>query len=139
LIATLSELGAYGQKVGAVLAARTGAEPGGLLAKLIDALPPGAIGVDFDPAELIVRGHSVREALTALAGNVVHVHAKDAVRDLASNRGLETPLGRGSVDFAELLGALDEQQFRGYFTIERIGAADPVGELRQAVQYLKAL
>ena len=139
LIQTLSELGAHGQKVGANLAARTGAEPGEDLARLIAALPPGALGVDFDPGELIVRGQSVRDAMSALAPHVVHVHAKDAVRDLASNRGLETPLGRGSVDFPELLGALDEQQYRGYFTIERHGAADAVAEIGQAVQYLRSL
>lgn len=139
LIQTLSELGEYGHKVGARLAARTGAEPGEDLARLVEALPPGAIGVDLDPGELVVRGFSVREAVESLAPYVVHVHARDAVRDLAANRGLETPLGRGAVDFPAILGALDERQYRGYFTIERTSSPEAASEIGQAVQYLRAL
>jgi sugar phosphate isomerase/epimerase len=139
LLQSLSDLGRYGQHVGAVLAAETGSESGAELARLVAALPPGSIGVNFDPGNLVVNNFSVTEALTALAGNVLHVHAKDGVRDLAQGRGVEVPLGRGSVDFAQLLGALEEQQYRGYFTIEREHADEPLMEIGQAVEYLKSL
>jgi sugar phosphate isomerase/epimerase len=69
----------------------------------------------------------------------LHVHAKDGVRDLAQGRGVEVPLGRGSVDFPSLLGALEEKGYRGYFTIERENAEDPQAEVGQAVQYLRNL
>ena len=54
-------------------------------------------------------------------------------------RGLETPLGRGSVDFPELIGVLEEHNYRGYFTIERRHTSDPVTEIGHAVQYLRNL
>jgi sugar phosphate isomerase/epimerase len=119
LVETLADLGAHGQRIGSTLAARTGAESGEDLAALIAALPQGALGVDLDPGALIVNGHSVKDAATALGENVVHVHATDGARDLAQGRGTQTPLGQGVVDFPELLGILEEHGYRGYFTVER--------------------
>ncbi len=139
LIETLSDLGRHGQHVGATLAARTGAERGEDLARLIESLPAGSLGVDFDPATLIINGHSPHQALTALAPYVLHVHARDAVRDIAQGRGIETPLGEGTVDFPELLGLLENHQYRGYLTVENQTAGNPDLEIAAAVKYLRNL
>jgi len=138
LVETLTDLGVYGQRVGSTLAARTGAESGEDLATLIAALPQGSLGVDFDPGRLTVNGHSVKDAVTSLGGHVLHVHATDGVRDLAQGRGTQTPLGQGAVDYPELLGVLEECGYRGYFTVERPMAAQPVLEIRQAFEYLRS-
>jgi sugar phosphate isomerase/epimerase len=135
----LTDLGRHGQRAGALLAARTGAESGADLARLIRALPEGSLGVDFDPGSLIVAGFSPAEALAALASNVVHVHATDGVRDLGQGRGVQTPLGEGAVDFPQLLGSLEEQDYRGYFTLERESSAEPLREIREAVKFLRGL
>lgn len=139
LVQVLSDIGHFGQHVGAWLAAETGSEEGTDLARLIAALPVGTVGVTFDPGNLIVNGFSARSALDCLGEHVLHVHAKDGVRDLAQGRGLEVPLGRGSVDFPELIGKLEEREFRGFYMIERENCRDPVFEIRQAVQYLRSL
>src|SRR5439155_12685366 len=91
MVEALSELGRHGQKVGAFLAAETGTESGDQLAALLARLPPGSIGVDLNPASLIVHGHSPRAAVKALAPHVLHVHATDATRDLSLGRGVEVP------------------------------------------------
>jgi sugar phosphate isomerase/epimerase len=137
LVEVLTDLGNYAQRAGAFLAAETGSESGPRLATLLDALPDGALMVNLDPGNLIVNGFSPLEAVHALGSRIAHVHAKDAVRDLAQGRGLEVPLGRGSTDFPSLLGTLEEYGYRGYFTIERENAADPVREIGFAVQYLR--
>lgn len=137
LLEALADIGRFGQHVGATLAAETGTESGEELKRLIDALPLGALGVNFDPGNLIVNGFSAADAVRALGGDVLHVHAKDGVRDLSQGRGVEVPLGRGSADFPELLGVLEERQYHGYFTIERDNAADPIYEIGAAVKYLK--
>jgi sugar phosphate isomerase/epimerase len=139
MLDSLSDLGRYGQHVGAMLCAETGSESGADLLRLIQALPPAALGVNFDPGNLIINGHSASEAIRALAPYVMHVHAKDGVRDLAQGRGVEVALGRGSVDFPELLSVLEEQPYNGYFTIERENANDPIFEIGEAVKYLKAI
>lgn len=137
LVETLADLGAHGQRAGSTLAARTGAESGEDLATMIAALPQGSLGVDFDPGRLIVNAHSVKDAAMALGQNVLHVRATDGVRDLALGRGTQTPLGQGAVDFPELLGILEENVYRGFFTVERPMAEKPIPEFRQAVHYLR--
>lgn len=139
LCQALGDLGAFGERVGAVLAAETGSEEGTDLARLIRALPEGTLKVNLDPGNLVANGFSAREAAVALGAHVVHVHAKDAVRDVARKRGMEMPLGQGSVDFPELVGILEEHGYRGYFTVERENSEDPVREVGEAVKYLRGL
>lgn len=139
LVETLADIGRHGQRVGAMLCARTGAERGEDLARLLKTLPIGSLGVDFDPGALLMNGHSPREALKALGPYVQHVHARDAVRDVSQGRGLETRLGEGAADFPDLLGILEEQQYRGYLTIEQGNARHADVEIGAAVEYLKRL
>jgi sugar phosphate isomerase/epimerase len=54
-------------------------------------------------------------------------------------RGMEVALGRGSADFPALLGALEERQYRGFFTIARQEAEDPELEIGLGVKYLQSL
>ena len=137
LLESLTDIGKHGQRCGAVLAAETGSESGSTLAKLIEALPDGSLFVNFDPGNLIINSFSAEEALRILAPHIRHVHAKDGVRDLAQGRGLEVPLGRGSVDFPTVLAVLEQCNYRGYLTIERENSSDPVGEVGAAVSYLR--
>ena len=139
LVAVLSDLGRYGDRCGARLAAVTGTESGADLARLLAALPEGAIAVTLDPGGLIVAGHSPVEAVTALGPAIEHVHARDAARDFAKGRGVEVPLGRGEADFPAILGALEQHDYRGYLSIVREGAEDPLGEISQSVQFLRNL
>jgi sugar phosphate isomerase/epimerase len=139
LVEVLSDLGGFGQRVGALLAAETGSESGPDLRRLLNALPPGSLGVTLDPGNMIINGFAPLEAIETLGTDIIHVHAKDGVHDRARGRGVEVPLGRGSADFPALLGALEERQYRGYWSIEREQADDPLHEVGQAVQYLRSL
>jgi sugar phosphate isomerase/epimerase len=135
----LTDLGNYGHHIGALLAAQTGGADPNDLKNLIAALPDGSLFVDFDPGQLTVNGFSPTEALPLLASHIIHVHATDGVRDLARGRGIEVQLGRGSVDFPELLATLAQSGYRGYFTLQSEDSTDPAGEIGQAIQYLRSL
>ncbi|HZN35272.1 MAG TPA: sugar phosphate isomerase/epimerase family protein [Pirellulaceae bacterium] len=139
LVQALADLGRYGQRVGAMLSAETGTESGADLAGLIARLPPGSIGVDFNPAGLILNGFSPREAIAALAPHVLHLHAIDATRDLALGRGMEVPLGQGNAELPEILAALEEQQYRGYITVARHQSTSPRADIQQAIEFLRNL
>jgi len=138
LVDVLSELGKHAQRCGAFLAAETGSESGADLAALLDAIPEGSLGVTLNPGNLIVNNFSARDSIQSLGTHIRYVHAKDGVRDLAQGRGVEVPLGQGSVDFPGLIGMLEEHAYRGYFTVERENAADPVSEVSAAVEYLRS-
>lgn len=139
LLQSLTALGACGEKYGARLAAKTGGESGPELAVLLEQLPEGSIGVDLDPGGLIAGGQSVEDALDSLGRRVIHVHATDAIRDLSVGRAVEVELGRGTADLPALLGQLEEFTYRGWVTIERHDSADPVGEIGNAVAYLRSV
>ena len=58
---------------------------------------------------------------------------------ISRGRGVEVQLGGGTVDFARLLATLEQHGYRGYVTIERREAANPVAETADAVAYLRSL
>ena len=139
LIEALTAIGARGDRVGARLAAQTADVAPQDLARLLSALPEHLIGVDLHPSGLIVGGHSPMEAVELLGPHIAHVHACDAVRDIATRRSSEVELGRGSADFPELLGRLTEFDYRGWATIERRESPNPAGDIENAVEFLRAI
>lgn len=139
LIGALSDLGKYGHKAGALLAADTSTEEGPELLRLLNALPAGSLGINFNPAQVIMHGFSPSEMARTIGRHVLHVYANDATRDLAMRRGVETALGRGSVDWQEVLSILEEAEYRGWFTIERRDTENPVAEIADAVRFLKSI
>ncbi len=139
LLNVLSDLGVYGHRVGAWLAARTGSEPGAQLAGLLDQLPEGSINVALDPGALAANGLDPHEAVAALGPRIQHVYATDGTRDSLMNRGHRVPLGRGQVDVARLLAELDEQGYRGYLTLERDDAENAPDEFAQGLRFLRSV
>lgn len=139
MIGVLHDLGAYGHKVGAMLAAHNVSESAADMARLVAAMPEGYLGVALDPGAMAMHSHSAVEAVQLLSDSIVHVYARDGVRDAARGRGLEVELGRGSVDFPALLGALEERSYRGYLAIDRQASDDPLGEAARAIRYLRSL
>jgi sugar phosphate isomerase/epimerase len=139
LVEVLAGLGAYGDRVGARLAAQTGSESGPQLARLLAALPDQTVGVDLHPSGLIHHSHDPAEAVAVLGRHILHVHACDAVRDLARGQAIDVELGRGAADLPALLGQLEEFNYRGWVTIECPSSADPVAEMADAVAFLRSL
>lgn len=138
LVEVLTGLGAYGDRVGARLAAQTGSESGPDLARLLAALPDQLIGVDFHPAGLLHHGHSPTDAVASLGRNIIHVHACDAVRDFARGQVIDVEIGRGAADLPALLGQLEEFNYRGWVTIE-CTTSEPLAEAENAVAFLRTL
>jgi sugar phosphate isomerase/epimerase len=135
----LNEIGRFSHKEGAFLAARTGQATADELADMITELEPGSIMIDLDPGNIILHEHEVKPALERLTADTLHLHARDAVRDFAIRKGVEVELGRGSVDWPEVLARLEQFNFSGYATVGRSDSPNPVLECQQAAEYLKNL
>lgn len=155
------QLARFGERAGACFAIETGPEPAGVLRAMLDdiAVPKG-IGVNFDPANLVmVVGEDIPTAVGTLAPYIVHTHAKDGknlkpvdaeklYRSFAE-RGIagfsagdyikEVPLGEGGVNFSTYIAALRKAGYDGYLTIEREVGADPGKDIEQAVKFLRTL
>jgi sugar phosphate isomerase/epimerase len=139
LVQALTDIAVFSQKSGAWLGARTGTEDGETMMRLLDALPQFALGIDFDPGDFLINGHSSLDAMKLLGSRVMNFRARDAVTDLSIGRAVEVQLGRGSVDWAALLGTLEESNYTGYLTVERQGVDNPVLECGQAIEFLTNL
>ncbi len=137
LIQALEDIGRHGSHVGAVFAARTGDQQGTELQELIQTLGPGALHVDFDPAELLIQRHDVQAAMSALSEYVVHFRARDAVRDLSRSDNVEVQLGRGSIDLPPLLAKLEERDYAGFITVQCPPTAQSQVQLAQSLEYLQ--
>lgn len=133
----MEDLGRYGAHIGAFLAAETGTESGEDLAALIRGLENAYVSAALNPGELIINGFSVVDAVRALSADVGLVVAQDGVQDLARGRGIDVPLGQGTADYPQILGMLEDSQYRGWFVVGRPGCGE--AEAANAVQYLTNL
>lgn len=139
LVESLTTLGLHGDRVGARLAAVTEGASYERLPALLGALPEGAVGVSLHPAELLMADGDPTEATATLGPHVLHVHASDAVRDLSTRRSVEVELGRGGVDWPDVLARLEEHDYRGWLSIERGESDDPVGDVENALHFLRSM
>jgi L-ribulose-5-phosphate 3-epimerase len=133
----LQALAAHGDRVGATLALDTGLESGETLARFLARFDTAALGVNFDPANLALHGFDPYASVTALAGRIVHVHAKDIRRATANRLAQEVPLGHGELDWMQLLDLLRDTDYRGWVTVVRDSGARRREDLAIGVGFLR--
>ena len=113
----------------------------------------------LDTGHLLIGGTDPVELAKAVPDRITHTHLKDvdvafadrvrageitytdAVRD-----GMYRPLGRGDIDIAAIIGTLESNGYRGWYTMEQdtILSVPPTGEgpaadVRAGVAYLRSL
>jgi sugar phosphate isomerase/epimerase len=126
-------------------ALETGQEPAHVLQHFLKDVNRPNIGINFDPANMILYGSGDPiEALNVLGPSVLSVHAKDGdwpPADKPGALGKERPLGQGSVDIPRFVAKLKEIGFRGPLNIEREAENQPerISDIRKAVGLLNSL
>jgi sugar phosphate isomerase/epimerase len=129
-------------KNGVGLDFETGQETPITLLRAIQDIGSACIGVNFDPANLLMYGKAnPLDALDILGPYVRGVHAKDGEypRD-PRFLGDEKPLGAGRVDFPALIKKLFALGYDGALTIEReIGGEEQRTDILKANKLLKGL
>jgi L-ribulose-5-phosphate 3-epimerase len=136
---SLQALARHGDRVGATLALETGLEDGPVLAAFLDRFDTGALGVNLDPANLLLNGFDLYIAIQALGRRIVHSHAKDARQSSASRVAQEVPLGHGDIDWIKYLDLLKEVEYRGWLTIERETGENRLADVAAGVTFLRRL
>jgi L-ribulose-5-phosphate 3-epimerase len=136
---SLLALGHHGDRTGTALALETGLESGETLKKFLDGLDTGGLGVNYDPANLLLHGFDPVANLAPLQGRIKQVHAKDARAGRASRAGQEVPLGHGDVEWMAFLGTLSAQEYRGWLVIERESGDDRLADVANGVAFLRRL
>ncbi|MEN6604177.1 MAG: sugar phosphate isomerase/epimerase family protein [Bryobacteraceae bacterium] len=120
-VAAIREVATYCHAKGQNFRCETGQEtPITLLRAIRDAGVEG-IGVNFDPANLIMYGKANPvDAVEVLGPYIQGVHAKDGLYPTdPKSLGREVPIGEGKVNFPVFVKRLKEAGYRGALTIER--------------------
>ena len=121
----------------------TGSETADGLTRLLEDIGEPNAGVNFDPANILIYGKGdPAEFVEKLGSRIRLVHCKDADSpEAGAARGRETPLGKGSTNFAALLKRLVDSGFRGPLIIERELPPGPKQEkdVAEAVQFLNSI
>ena len=123
---------------GIELLLETGQETAVELKKFLEELNHPAVGVNFDPANMILydKGEPI-EALKILSPWIKHIHIKDGIRTKEPGTwGAEVPWGEGEVGEEQFLKTLGEIGFEGTIAIEREAGDDRFGDIKAAAEKL---
>lgn len=123
------------------VALETGQETAETLAQVLDELERPGVGVNFDPANMILyaMGDPVA-ALRTLGSRVFQVHVKDArATNVPGTWGAEVAVGTGDVDWRAFFGVLDELDLVCDLMIEREAGDQRVADMRKARALLEEL
>ncbi len=127
---------------GQTFALETGQEPAAVLQHFLDDTARANLGINFDPANMILYGTGDPiEALDILGPRILTVHAKDGnwpAKDVPGALGEEQPLGQGAVGIPRFVAKLKAIGYNGPISIER-EASDPVQRLKDIAMGLALL
>jgi L-ribulose-5-phosphate 3-epimerase len=117
----------------------TGQESATTLLEALHALDHPSVGVNFDPANMILydMGDPV-EAIRMLATHVVQVHAKDAIKTSEPGTwGSEVPVGSGQVDWNAFIAEVESMGRPVDVVIEREAGEDRENDILVAKRRLR--
>jgi sugar phosphate isomerase/epimerase len=121
----------------------TGQESVETLLHTLDQVDRENLGVNFDPANMILYGSGEPlDALQRVGSHVRSVHAKDAVwsDQPGETFGEEVPLGEGDVNMEKFLTILNDLGYEGPLTIEReIAGEEQIQDIKAGIETLRTL
>lgn len=135
-IEVLNDLARTGDHVGVTFTITTGREPAEQVVELTQSVTAGPIGVNFDPAATVMAERNPAADIRLLHNAVHHVRVRDGLRD-TDGAGVEVPVGRGEVDWDELLAALAEIDFAGWMTPDRTSGEQLAADAARAVAFVR--
>lgn len=146
----LGQVAGFCEQAGIKYAVETGPEKAAVLKGLLDEIASPYLGVNLDPANLVMCSDDDPVAATLLLKDyILHTHAKDGINLTrpvhkpwpgapADWRYIEVPLGQGEVDFPGWIAALRAAGFDGYMAIEREVGETPERDIQKALDFLRA-
>ncbi len=124
------------------LVMETGQEAAQALRTFIEAVDRSNIGVNFDPANMILYGiGEPAPAIDLLRDKITHVHMKDAAWSPQPQAawGDEVVLGTGAADIPDVVRRLRDGGYAGPLVIEREAGDDRIGDIKQGIRLLASL
>ncbi|MDD6215072.1 MAG: sugar phosphate isomerase/epimerase [Firmicutes bacterium] len=142
IVAALKNVAGYVKNNGQYFLFETGQETPVTLRRTIEDVGTGNLGINLDPANLIMYGKAnPTDALDAFGKYVRDVHAKDGCYPTDGRHlGKEMPLGQGKVNFPKFIDKLRSVGYDGTLTIEReISGERQINDIKDAKKLLEGL
>ncbi len=141
MIGRLRRLAEVFNQRGVKLAFETGQESAQTLLGVLESLKGLDVGVNFDPANMILYGMGDPvESLKKLAPHVAQIHIKDADPTAAPGTwGTERPVGAGSVNWSAFFGAYRAAGLSCDLVIEREGGDKRTEEINAARRLVESM
>lgn len=134
---SLRDLGTFGDRVGTDLALEAGLDPGDKVRDYLATFDRGSLAVNFDPANFLLNGFDPLSSLAALAGKVIHTHARDGRTATVSGGAREVPVGAGDIEWLLYVATLESIDYRGYLTLDRESGEDRFADVAAGVKFLR--
>lgn len=138
LIDILDDLAAYGDKYGVILCVCLPQDKPQTLISLCKAVTRGRLKLDFDPLFSLSADEKPSSMLRELHTVLGHVTGHDGTVD-SRGRMKESAIGRGEVNFDEMIVTLDEIEYSQWMTMVRESGQNPETDIRNAIQFVKAI
>jgi sugar phosphate isomerase/epimerase len=142
LLDALRETAEHCRRLGIAFCFETGQETPTALLRVIEDLGLDNLGINLDPANLLMYGKANPvDALDVIGRYVRGVHAKDGEYPTNGRYlGVEKALGEGRVNFPALVPKLKALGYTGALTIEReISGPRQIEDIRRAIALLSSL
>ena len=139
ILARLRELCRVFGREGIRIGLETGQERAATLLEVLEDLDEPGLGVNFDPANMILYGMGDPvDALEALAPHVLQIHVKDALPpERPGEWGREVPAGEGAVDWQRFFRVLEARGIDCDLVVEREAGEDRIGDVRRALALVR--
>lgn len=139
MLVAAHELAIWCQALGLNLLFETGCEAPIALLRLIEDIGTGNLYINLDPANILMYGSgNPVDAIDVFGKYVRNIHGKDGcVPTNPRKLGIETPIGKGMVDFEKMLKKLHDIGYDRYITIEREGGNSIDDDILHARRYLE--
>ncbi len=142
VVAAVREIAEHLASLGLEFWFETGQETPVTMLRLIQEVGTGNLGVNLDPANLILYGKANPiDSLDVFGAYVKNVHAKDGAYPTDPMKlGHEVKVGEGRVRYPEFVKALGDVGFAGAFIIEReISGEQQRRDILDTIEYLRDL
>lgn len=136
VVAAIREVAEYCRQLGIEFWFETGQETPVVLLRTIEQVGTGNLGINLDPANLILYGKgNPIDALDVIGPYVRNIHVKDGFYPTNGDQlGREVAVGQGKVRFPELIAELKKLGFTGELIIEReISGEEQIRDIRNTV------
>ncbi len=136
--AALGELGELADRYSVVLAFRTDLSSFAAIDHTLRRVHCPWFGVDLDPAAALRDEWSLDEIFSRLGSHIRHVRGRDAIGGV-NRRTKPAIIGRGDIQWDQLLANLDAAAYAGWITLEPLELPDRSIAATQGMKHLQAL